>query len=42
MEIQALHDYGIIIMVGIFSFVGFMLFKVLVSKYFSVEYLQSQ
>ena len=41
-EIQALHDYGIIIMVGIFSFVGFMLFKVLVSKYFSVEYLQSQ
>nr|UWM10893.1 cytochrome c oxidase subunit II [Cuneopsis celtiformis] len=41
-EVQALHDYAMIIMVCIFSYVGFSLFKVILNKFYSKEYLESQ
>nr|UWM10879.1 cytochrome c oxidase subunit II [Tchangsinaia piscicula] len=41
-EIQALYDYAMIVMVFIFSYVGFLLFKVVVNGFFASEYLEKQ
>nr|AMX22415.1 cytochrome c oxidase subunit II [Unio delphinus] len=41
-EIQSLYDHGMIVMVFVFSYVGFMLYKISISSLFSSEYLEKQ
>nr|AII23407.1 cytochrome c oxidase subunit II [Lanceolaria lanceolata] len=41
-EVQCLYDYAMVIMILVFSFVGFSLLKMVINKSFSAEYLESQ
>nr|UWM10865.1 cytochrome c oxidase subunit II [Pseudocuneopsis sichuanensis] len=41
-EVQALYDYAMIIMVLVFSYVGFVLIKVVMNSHFSSEYVEKQ
>nr|AQM37783.1 cytochrome c oxidase subunit II [Unio crassus] len=41
-EVQSLYDHGMVVMLFVFSYVGFMMFKVSINGLFSSEYLEKQ
>nr|AQM37755.1 cytochrome c oxidase subunit II [Unio crassus]AQM37769.1 cytochrome c oxidase subunit II [Unio crassus] len=41
-EVQSLYDHGMAVMLFVFSYVGFMMFKISINGLFSSEYLEKQ